>query len=109
MDADHGATDGQDPVVDQEALLREIASLRTYLIFVAGTFAGRSAIPGRSASDLVHSVLVGALDKIRRGDFTFRSDKALRSWLVKRLRWTYRRWKKRTRTYASILQGLRPR
>jgi RNA polymerase sigma factor (sigma-70 family) len=83
--------------------------LRTYLIFVAGTFTGGRALPGRNVSDLVQSVLVGAFAKIRRGGFSYRSDKELRSWLVRRLRWTYKRWKKRARTYDTILRGLMPR
>jgi DNA-directed RNA polymerase specialized sigma24 family protein len=97
--------------MDQDSLMREIASLRTYLTFVAGRFGGVRALQGRGLSDLVDSVLGDAFAKVRWGDgrFTFKSDKELRSWLVNRLHWTYLDALGRDQRLAEILRGLQPR
>jgi RNA polymerase sigma factor (sigma-70 family) len=110
MDADPRALIGPGREFDQESFIREIASLRTYLMFVAGTFEGVDSLPGRGVSDLVHSVLGDAFAKVRDGDvrFTFQSDQELKSWLVKRLRWTYWDYSQDRSRYERILQGLPP-
>jgi RNA polymerase sigma factor (sigma-70 family) len=107
MNADRGAPNGDGQDTDQESFIRAIASLRTYLMFVAGTLTGGQALPANGASDLVDSVLADAFAEIRHGDgqLTFKSDKELRSWLVNRLQWTYRSGLRRRRRYNEILQA----
>jgi RNA polymerase sigma factor (sigma-70 family) len=110
MDANHGAPDGHGRDIDPELLVRKVASLRTYLMFVAGKFRGVRSLPGQNVSDLVDSVLGDALAKIRAGDdlFAFRSDKELRTWLANRLRWEYLDCLRRHRRLDEILQDLLP-
>jgi DNA-directed RNA polymerase specialized sigma24 family protein len=110
MDADRGAPNGQGQDIDQESLFREIASLRTYLLFVAGRFKGIDALPGVGVSDLVDSVIGDAFAEIQHGGghFTFKTDNELRSWLVKRLEWTYKSWLRRRGRYNEILRNLPP-
>jgi RNA polymerase sigma factor (sigma-70 family) len=110
MDADRKAPHWQRQDIDQEPFIREIASLRTYLLFVAGKFTGVNALPDKGVSDLVDSVLGDAFAEIRNGDghFKFKSDKELRSWLVNRLKWTFKDGLRRSRRYNEILQDLPP-
>jgi DNA-directed RNA polymerase specialized sigma24 family protein len=111
MDADSDAPDGPGPDLDPESIMRQIASLRTYLIVVAGRLAEGHPPPGRGVSDLVHSVLVDAFDEVRNGDggFTFRSFEELKAWLVNRLRWAHQDGERRRRRYERVLQALPPR
>jgi RNA polymerase sigma factor (sigma-70 family) len=97
--------------VDEESLLREIASLRTYLMVVAGNLTGTRPHPAQGVSDLVHSVLADVFEEIRAGNckFTYKSDGGLRSWLAKRLRWTQEGRVRRCLRYARILSSLPPR
>jgi RNA polymerase sigma factor (sigma-70 family) len=110
MSADRRAPETGAQDIDNESSIRAIASLRTYLMFVAAKFAGAQAIPTKGASDLVDSVIADAFAEIRHGDgrFTFKSDKELKSWLVNRLRWTYRSGLRRRRRYDEILHDLPP-
>jgi RNA polymerase sigma factor (sigma-70 family) len=110
MDADQGAHGGQGPNIDQESFIREIASLRTYLLFVAGKLPGIQFLRVEGVSDLVDSVIKDALTKVRQGDgdLRFWSDKQLKSWLVNRLRWTYRDRVERQQQYDRILRLLPP-
>jgi RNA polymerase sigma factor (sigma-70 family) len=94
--------DGPGKQSESERLSREIASFRTYLLFVAGR------LPGVGASDLVHSVLAEAIDEVRRRDgrFTFKSSAGLKAWLVKRMRWMYWERLRRRRRDERLLRGL---
>jgi len=110
MDADPGALDGRAQEVDREWLMREVASLRTYLLVVAGKFAGVDPVPGKGLSDLVHSVLGDVFDEIQhdngRFKFNYRSDKELRAWLVQRLEWAYRDRERRRRRDEQVRRDL---
>jgi DNA-directed RNA polymerase specialized sigma24 family protein len=108
MGANPSARDGQGPEIDQESLIRKVESLRTYLLFVAGRSKRLHSLPSRGVSDLVDSVLADAFEMIRNGEgqFTFQSDKKLRSWLVQRLLWTYLERLRQRHRHDQILRGL---
>src|SRR5262245_44311327 len=105
MDSNPSAPEGRAQTIDQDWLEREIWSLRTYLAFMAEN----KQMQG--ASDLVDSVLIDAVNKVRDGDsgFKFQSPEALRVWLVKRVEWKYLDLIRRRERHDRLLSDLPPR
>jgi RNA polymerase sigma factor (sigma-70 family) len=111
MDSGEAAPAGQGAAIDQEMLVREIGTLRTYLLCVAGNFPGASSSPSQGTSDLVDSVLVEVLEGIREGreHLEFQSSAGLRAWLAQRLRWAHWDRVRRHERYREMLANLPPR
>jgi DNA-directed RNA polymerase specialized sigma24 family protein len=110
MDLDHPSPSGPGRDIDQDALMREMASLRTYLLFIAGKLEHAGSLPGRGVSDLVDSVLCDVFALVRDDDdrFSCLSHQQLKDRLVRRLRWTYWDCLRGRHTYERILEGLPP-
>ncbi len=64
-----------------EALTREVASLRTYLLKVANQLRFESARDFESPSDIVHRALKSALMNIREGKCQASSSRETRAWV----------------------------
>jgi RNA polymerase sigma factor (sigma-70 family) len=111
MDTDRREPDGPGPGIDAESIMREIASLRTYLIVVANRLADGRPPAGKGVSDLVHSVMADAFEGLRDGDggFRFRSVEELKGWLVNRLEWAFLDGERRRQRYERVLRALPPR
>jgi RNA polymerase sigma factor (sigma-70 family) len=114
MDSDAGAPEGPVRAVGRDALLREIASLRTYLVVVAQSSQWDGA-QRQNASDFAHDVIADAIAKVQAGDESFRynSTDELKAWLVTRLKWTmldsFGRRRRHDEILGSLTQSRSPR
>ncbi len=110
MNGHAAAPGGQARRMDQESFMREIASLRTYLLAVARAPQFRLATGAQSRSDLVDSVLVDAFKRVRRddGSLSFTSTRELMSWLTRRLRWRLRDRCRRKNSHEKALAEIPP-
>lgn len=110
MKSDREAPGGRGLCIDRDLFVREICSLRTYLLVVAGRLKGAGPLPELGISDLVDGVICDACAKVRGGDagLAFRSIGELKAWLVQQVDWALKDCRRRHSAYERLLRRLGP-